>query len=156
MFSNTDGIATGQYLIVKYRIPATNANNDKVALQFFLSTEHGLENIQDPNDSFYVTTEGGQVIADGEWRVFVIDTASYNKSSIKPNSNGEYKIQYVRFDAFNGIKTADGNFVDGMDLSCFALHDNLDEILEYFANDGISEITLIEKDIPTQVSTAGN
>ena len=156
MFKNPDAIVTGQYLILKYRIPETNANNDKVFFQFFLSTEHGVENIQDPKDKFYIDQNKGHIITDGEWRVLVIDTSSYGKSSIQPNSDGEYKIQYVRFDPFNGIKTADGNFVDGMDLSCFALHDNLDEILEYFANDGISEITLIEKAIPTQVSTSGN
>lgn len=156
MFKNSEGIVTGQYLIVKYRIPETNANNKDVNLQFFLSTEHGLDKISDPSDSFVLTQKAGHIITDGEWRVFVLDTSSYKKWSVAPNADGDYKIQYVRFDPFNGIKTANNNFVDGMDLSVFALHHNLDEILEYFAEDGISEITLIKNGKPTQVSTSGN
>ena len=153
MFKNYDGIVTGQYIVVKYRLPVDNANNDKMGFQFFASTEHDETAIQDPNDKFDVSA--GQLIADGQWHLLVIDTSSFGKSSIKTNKDGEYKLQYVRFDVFNGLKSPTGQFVDKVDLGYFALHDNLDEILEFHAED-METITLITGKGTQEISTSGN
>ena len=155
MFKNHDGIVTGQYIVVKYRLPVENANNDKMIFQFFASTEHDETAIQDPNDLFTVRETAGQLIADGQWHLLVIDTSSFNKSSIKANSDGEYKLQYVRFDVFNGLKSPNGQFIDQVDLGYFALHDNLDEILEFHAED-METITLVTGRSTQEVSTSGN
>ena len=156
MFSNSDGIVTGQYVILKYRLPLENKNNDKMVFQYFTSTQHGLDKISDPLDSFVLTTKDGQLIADGLWHVVVVDTASYRKSTIKANAAGEYKIQYLRFDPINGLKSPSGEFVDRIDIGYFALHDNLDEILQYCGENGLEEITLVKNGVESQVSTAEN
>ena len=154
MFKNSDGIVTGQYIIVKYRMPTTNKNNDDMVFQFFTSTEHGVDKISDPLDSFVISTANGQLVADGEWHVVVIDTSSYRKSTIKANSAGEYKIQYVRFDPFNGLKSPKGDFVDQVDIGYFALHGNLDEIIAYCAEDGVAQVTLVTNGKATHMNTA--
>ena len=153
MFKNYDGIVTGQYIVVKYRLPVDNANNDKMIFQFFASTEHDETEIQDPNDLFTVKQTSGQLIADGQWHLLVIDTSSFGKSAIKVNKDGEYKLQYVRFDVFNGLKSPTGQFVDKVDLGYFALHDNLDDILEFHKED-METITLITGSGTREVSTS--
>ncbi len=153
MFKNYDGIVTGQYIIVKYRLPVDNANNDEMEFQFFASTEHDETEILDPADKFEAKLANGQLIADGAWHVLVIDTSSFNKWSITPKDSGEYKLQYVRFDVFNGILSPKGSFIDRVDLGYFALHDNLDEILEFHKED-METITLVTGSGTSEISTS--
>ncbi len=153
MFKNYDGIVTGQYIVVKYRLPVDNANNDKMEFQFFASTEHDETEILDPADKFDAKQVIGQLIADGAWHVLVIDTSSFNKWTIAPKDSGEYKLQYVRFDVFNGILSPVGSFIDRVDLGYFALHDNLDDILEFHKED-MTTITLVTGSGTSEISTS--
>ena len=60
-----------------------------------------------------------------------------------PNENGEYIIQYIRFDMFNGLLSPKGKFVDRVDISDFAIHDNLDDIKTFFAG-GVENMILVD------------
>ena len=146
ILKNTEREETGQYLVVKYRIPTENENNDKMRFQFFASTEHGVDSIKDPDDVFNVQNE---LIIDGDWHVFVIDLSSFNKKSIQPNDNGAYILRYMRFDVFNAKLKTDTNRVD---IAYFAMHNSLDEILAFNADMG--EITLITGNGSEALSTA--
>ena len=105
--------ATGQYFVVKYRVPAGSAaipNN----FEIFASTSNSDET---SGDSFQV----GHVVSNGEWQVMIIDLsrgATFNENG------GEYFAKYIRFDIFNG-KRDSTSFVD---VEYFGLHDNLEEI----------------------------
>ena len=119
--------ATGQYFVVKYRVPSSSVaipNN----FELFVSTSNSDET---GGDSFQV----GHVISDGEWHVMIIDLsrgATFNESE------GEYFAKYVRFDIFNG-KRDNTSFVD---VEYFGLHDDLNEI--YALNSDMESVTYVD------------
>lgn len=136
IFSNPNMELTGQYIIIKYRLPVENANNDKMLFEMFTSTVHDRNGIQNPSDRIDLSTTGGQLIADGEWHVVVVDISGFGHGwSMVPNENGEYIIQYIRLDMFNGLLNPKGEYIDRVDIACFGIHDNLDDIKTYFAGD---------------------
>ena len=133
---NTENNVTGQYMVLKYRIPTENANNDKMYFQFYLSTQH--TGVQDPADFLGLNT---QLEVDGEWHVAIVDISSYNKWSFGASEDGQYRVQYVRFDPINGITDPNKEFKDHVDIAYFAFHDDLTEIFEYNADE--SNITVV-------------
>ena len=86
-------------------------------------------------DSFIFYNE---IIRDGKWHVLVVDVSKYENETIIPEEDGTYKLKYVRFDPING--TNDINY--RVDIAYFAIHNNLDEIIEFNAEEG--EIHLVE------------
>lgn len=136
---------TGQYLVLKYRVPESNPD-ELVCLQFFANSESA-----DTNASAFctLTSENG-FISDGQWHVIVIDCSTVGNLSkaVTPNAAGEYKIQFVRFDAFNqkaGPKI-------GLDVAFFAIHSDIDEIVA--ANSDMAEVLIIDDYGYTRISTA--
>ena len=108
---------SGQYIVVKYRIPETNTqrfNN----FEFFFSTSSANpvsgENIRYSN-----------LKQDGRWHVAVIDASTFSHPTFSPNENGEYAIQYVRFDVINKPELAADNYID---LAFFGICDTLEEV----------------------------
>ena len=115
---------SGQYLVVKYRIPETNSqrfNN----FEFFLSTSSknpvSGENIKYNN-----------LKQDGAWHVAVIDASSFSHPTFSPNENGEYAIQYVRFDVINKPELTPDNYID---IAFFGICDTLEEVCELTSTD---------------------
>ena len=114
------GTVTGQYIVVKYRIPTTNPtkfNN----FEFYLSTSTEQpaagENIRYNN-----------LKQDGEWHVVVMDAASFsNLPTFKSNENGEYLLRYVRFDMLNTPNLSTDNYID---IGYFGICDTVDEICD--------------------------
>ena len=64
------------------------------------------------------------IIADGEWHVAIVDISSYNKWSFAASEDGQYRVQYVRFDPINGRLEPENR----VDISYVAVHDNLDDM----------------------------
>lgn len=120
---------TGQYIVLKYRMPSTNTDN--IAYwNFFTST---VNDGAVAEDAIY---GDNMVLADDAWHVLVIDVA--NQTSVKdPNTfvsddNGVYTAKYLRFDIFNG-DVADDTYYD---VSYIGLCDSLDTVLEYCKDEG--------------------
>jgi len=123
-----EGISAGRYLVFKMRIPQGSAAKLNT-WQFYTSTEH---TVYDADGNILIVGEDYNAtcphLADGKWHVIVMDLEAYGKSeSFKADENGNYKIQYLRFDAFNI-----GNAVDAyFDIAYIGLHNSLDTILQY-------------------------
>lgn len=102
---NNNTEMTGQYLVIKYRVPTTNASAFK-QIQFYTSTTSS-----GANNNNSVNIQSGYV-NDGEWHIVVIDLVAYNnnkvsigartESAYKPADNGTYTALFNRFDVFNG------------------------------------------------------
>ena len=131
-FKNKDGIETGQYVIIKYRFPLTNPAEINSPLEFFTSTKNESAKGE---DSFIFYDE---IIRDGKWHVLVVDVSKYGKETIAAEDDGTYKLNYLRFDPINGTNTMDYR----VDIAYFGIHNNLDEIIEFNAEEG--EIHLVE------------
>ena len=117
---------TGQYIVIRYRIPAdTPANTDMWFLEVMSSTtsnEPGLTNRADRPG----------VIADGEWHLAIYDmTAFATSKEYLPDDEGNYYAKFVRFDFYN---PADGKteFVEGayIDIAYVGISDSLEKIYE--------------------------
>jgi hypothetical protein len=127
LFENAEGALAGRYLTFKVRVPQGSAAKLNT-WEFYTSTEHTM---YDSEGNILIVGEdyraSGANLSDGSWRVYVIDLEAYGKDSFKQAEDGNYYIQYLRFDAFN-----DGNATDAyFDIAYVGLHDSLDEILEY-------------------------
>ena len=88
---NTD--VTGQYLVMKYRYPTTNAENYKPANRsLFSGNVYGGPTGDDTSNSF-------PVVSDGEWHMTVFNLAANLKDTVfVANEDGTYSVKYLRFD----------------------------------------------------------
>jgi hypothetical protein len=79
---------------------------------------------------------------DGEWHVVVIDSTTNLRSefatSFKPNADGEYVINFLRFDFFNSTMSAESR----IDIAYFGMDSDLDKIIEI--NKDVEYITYVE------------
>ena len=114
VFTNTEGVAVGRYLVIKYRMSTGNA---RPHFAIFTSTV----NTGDTNGDQFNTTPA---IADGEWHIMVVDLDL--SKTVEANGNGEYVINYVRIDPFNGSAPA-STYVD---FAYIGIHDDLAELCE--------------------------
>lgn len=135
---------TGQYVVIKYRIPEAYPNQD-VTLEFFTSTKNEQAT---GTDAFTFTKEIAP--ADGKWHVLVVDTSKFGKSTIAPKADGTYTLKYVRLDPING--TTDTNY--RIDIAYFAIHSDLNEILEFNKSEGEDEIIFVTGRGATTMNTA--
>lgn len=121
---NENSTPTGQYMVLKYRIPENNP--DQIGYwNFFTSTENS-----DPaaSDAFY--GEGDQIVADGDWHVVIFDLAARANETFSANANGEYVAKYMRFDVFNGAYGENTKY----DVAYIGFSDSLDTILKINAD----------------------
>ena len=135
-------IPTGQYIVLKYRIPTTNPDA-LTSIEFYTSTVN--ESARSNDDAY--STSG--LIADGEWHVLVVDVVSRGKSTFAKNENGEYVAKYLRADFINKTCTStDTHF----DVAFIGMCDTIDEIfgidvelteIQLSTNSGIS---IVDKD----------
>ena len=108
-------VATGQYAILKYRIPEGSVgtlNN----FEIFAGTQHG----EAQGGS---SIEFGGIVADGEWHIVIVDLSGIE--TFTQNESGIYKAKHLRVDVING-KNDEKFFID---LAYVAMHDDIDEIL---------------------------
>ena len=126
---------TGQYAVIKYRIPTTNS------VQFYgfdVFTSTTLDWPEGTNDYY---NSRRTVVADGEWHVLVIDVSSI--PSVTASEDGSYRLRYIRFDIMNSSNPI--ATTDYIDIAYFGISDSLEDIcaLEYdmesliFSQDGM-------------------
>ena len=140
LFENAEGALAGRYLVFKVRVPQ-GANSKLYTWEFYTSTEHTM---YDTDGNILIVGEdyraASAVLTDGNWHVYVIDMEAYGKTeSFKKAEDGNYYIQYLRFDAFNVGTATDAYF----DIAYVGLHDSFDEILEY--NKDMNAVALFER-----------
>ena len=112
-----DPKVTGQYVVVKYRVP-TGMNN-LTQFEFFTTTDL----------SYKAATGDHQLsvsaITDNEWHVLIINLADKCKDGVfVQNKDGEYIASFVRWDFLNQKVSKDMY----LDIAYFGLHDNLEDI----------------------------
>ncbi len=95
---------TGQYMVVKYRLPESNPESAGHFGVFASTVDQAATGNRD-----FMSTDA--VVKDGEWQVMVIDLAAFGLSTFAPDANGNYSIKFIRFDMFNQI-TALTSYID--------------------------------------------
>ncbi|MBQ8408057.1 MAG: hypothetical protein IJY39_04260 [Clostridia bacterium] len=119
VFSATDTSPTGQYLVVKYRIP--NATQDSYQFEFFAST---INSSAKGTDSIWLP--GNLVDKDGEWHVLVVDATAYRPETFMADKNGKYFCQYIRFDVFNSPMSVNSC----VDIAYVGICDSIEKLCE--------------------------
>ena len=89
----SDTFVSGQYLVIKYRVPSTNSGSVG-NLEIFAASE--------PANAFNSGSFAHKLTADGEWHVDIIDLSKTPLVRFAPDENGNYCTRFVRIDVFNG------------------------------------------------------
>ena len=134
IFSNTDNIATGKYVVYKYRIPTDNTTEIKEMDVWVSTVNSGATGDGWSNDCIVIN--GNALVRDGKWHVMVIDVPTI-KSGFKPEADGTYHAKYLRIDTWN-TKLDTASYID---VAYIAMSDSLDEIL--LANSDVASIDLL-------------
>ena len=122
LFSNNEK-ETGQYIVLKYRIPEDN-EKDLEYLEFWTSTE-----FETPSQSKkYFRIKTSALYDDGDWHVAIIDLTDWNNEVFKANDDGKYYAKFLRFDVFNSKIGAN----TGIDIAVMGMGSSLETILEQF------------------------
>ena len=124
MVKPADDEITGQYLVVKYRVPTTNTTKFS-NFEFYLSSTN-----TDPKSGENIKYE--TIKHDGEWHILVMDASSFNHKSFKPDDEGKYNARYIRFDVFNTPNLLENNYID---IGFFGTCDTLEEICDITKNE---------------------
>ena len=92
-------VTTGQYFVIKYRIPTDNTAK--------ISSFEVFTNTTGESASYAGCYGIGSYLkADGEWHLLTVDLASYGKSTFVPAADGTYKVSFIRLDPFNDSRPA--------------------------------------------------
>ena len=87
-------IESGQYLVIKYRVPKSNTESVG-RMEFFISTVNtGAKS----GDSF-----GFNPTTDGEWHIAIFDVSKSSSKTFTAASDGKYYTNYLRLDVFNKV-----------------------------------------------------
>ncbi|MBQ8409522.1 MAG: hypothetical protein IJY39_11745 [Clostridia bacterium] len=122
---------TGQYAVIKYRLPTTNPESAGL-FNIFTSTV----NAGATGDGDFMETYA--IVKNGEWQVMVIDLAKFGLKNFAPDANGNYSVQYMRFDMFNQV-TSESSYID---IAYVALCDSFEDAIA--ANLDMETVTLVE------------
>ena len=131
---------SGQYLVIKYRIPSTNEESIS-GFEVFISTEEAHfaagHNFDIP------------VVSDGKWHVVVVDVASIDGLDTFKISGDKYFTRYIRFDVYNKEHFNEDTHVD---LEFFGMDASLENICTLVAAD-FEYITLYDNNQPYNLNT---
>lgn len=132
IYTNSSGNkVTGQYIVMKYRVPTTNA----VSLgnfEVFVGNKAIAPNGAGDQKQF------GSIEKDGEWHVVIYDVSSFDAMVVA--SNGTYSAKYLRLDFLNAKCQAD----TCVDIAYVAMSDSIEDILK--ANANMESVTLMSGD----------
>ena len=135
-----DNTESGQYLVLKYRVPYTNKEGIG-SMQFYTST---TESSASEGASFWFVP-----ISDGEWHVAVIDLSMESGLKTFKETDGKYCARYIRFDVFNKRFSTPGNYVD---IAYVGIDASLEEICK-LNQDEHDTVTLYQGGAISLVST---
>ncbi len=125
-----DVTATGQYMVVKYRV-----SPDCEQIPFFeiwTSTVAGS------------AAEGHQyryrdIVQNGEWQVLILDMSKIKPNSFTANADGTYYAKYLRLDFFDANTPADTT----LDIAYMGFCDSLEKLLEF--NRDVPTVTFFDE-----------
>lgn len=122
--SNSGGVETGKYFVIKYRLPETNVG--KGSFQVYAETEGTGAGGGTAVD--YVTVHKDYIFNDGKWKLLIIDMESYIPENFKSRfaDYEQYFARYARVDFFNGTTHTANDYID-IEYACFAM--DVDELL---------------------------
>lgn len=139
VYTNSSGNkVTGQYVVMKYRVPTENAVSLK-NFEVFVGNKASAPNGSGDQKQF------GGIEKDGEWHVVVYDVSSFD--AMVAASNGSYSAKYLRIDFLNAKCQAD----TCVDIAYVAMDDSLEDILK--ANANVDSVTLVSGDKTEDLST---
>ena len=111
-----DGIKSGKYAVIKYRIPTTNP---ETLVNFEIFTGE-VNSVPTSGDNFRI-----EVVHDGEWHILVIDLTKVTNKDGEPIASGDdFAAKYFRVDLFNKAVSSESY----IDVAFIGLSDNLDDI----------------------------
>ena len=139
IYTPIDGLASGQYIVLKYRIPTTNSVFG--AIEFFASTVYDSAR---GTDSIWIPSS--RYTADGNWQVVILDASTFKPDTFKANDSGEYFCNYIRFDVFNAPMSTE----DYIDVAYVGICDTVEELREL--NKDFESLTLLSKDKTERVN----
>ena len=95
---------TGQYIVIKYRIDAEDAQyvDEHFFIECFTSTVYTEAT---GSGDFFNTLGKELLVADGEWHHVVLEAKG---DAFTANANGEYLAKYIRLDALNRTASEGG------------------------------------------------
>ena len=122
---------TGQYYVLKYRVPTTNAENmEEFFMQYFTSTVNS--GAKGPGDQSDFTTNGAEsIIKDGEWHILVLDISKEpHCKTFPPAEDGTYSAKFIRLDVINGPVLSVNSYVDVAFVGTCSDLAGIEELLE--------------------------
>lgn len=141
-FTSSQKVATGKYIVIKYRMPSTNS--EKNHLQIFTST---VNNGAVGSDSIAL---GKYTMSnDDAWHVIIVDAASFLPSSYSAEG-GRFYCKYLRLDVFNE-KMSTSSYID---VAYVGIADNIEKIRSLDANADMETLSLITSSKTQFVSVA--
>ena len=114
---------TGRYLAIKYRTKSTSN------MEFFAGANNG-KTAAAGGENFYLTN-GAVLVKDGEWHVAILDLGMLRTSQFKPDDDGKYRADYIRWDIFNDPKTTDQT----VDIAYVAMSNDIMSVASFDGND---------------------
>ena len=129
LFLNNNTTPTGQFVVLKYRVPTNNPDNIGY-WNFFTSTvNEGAVGA----DSF---SSSDTVLADGQWHVIIFNleelSKTFTNTTFTADENGVYTAKYLRFDVFNNAMNENTSY----DMAYFGMCDSLERALDYCKDEG--------------------
>ena len=141
--SNTEIFGeTGQYVVMKYRVPTDNSATIKNFEVFTSTVNYG------PKAGDYLAVNGSPVI-DGEWHVMVVDVSKIE--SFTARADGSYLANYFRIDIMNVLSQNVPNDTY-LDVAYFGMSNSIEDICKL--NSDMETITLYQNGSAKTVAVA--
>ena len=137
-----EGIITGQYLVLKYRV--YTSNGEKTSFEFYAGTSNKTE-----TDAEKAIINTGSVIDDNEWHIAIIDLSN-EISTFVANADGKYAALHLRLDVINCAIMSNKSYVD---VAYLALTDSLESICALNGNSGSGNV-IVNGDIAKEINLA--
>ena len=138
-------VGTGKYIVLKYRLPESNAEKINKFELFLSTTTNAL--------SGECCISNINAINDGEWHIIVVDATKYGSVAFKKHfvaaDDGKYYPQVLRFDFFDKRMSKESY----IDIGFVGMEESFDDIVALF--DGVYSATLVEgtKEFDINMST---
>lgn len=132
VFNDVTGDPTGQYIVIKYRIPSSNRENNN--FEIFTST---VNDSAAGSDSIWLTASN--FAKDDQWHVVIYDASTFRPDTFKAATDGKYYCNYIRFDIFNTPMSADS----WVDIAYVGIADSIDSLCRLNAD--LDKMTLFSK-----------
>ena len=115
---------TGQYLIIKYRVPSENAA--RAIWQFWSCTGSHIEAVTGCKNFYYEATK------DNEWHIVVLNLAEKLGTEYSAAEDGTYSANYLRIDIMDQVHSA----AEYVDVAYAAFASDLSDVVSFVSSRG--------------------